>query len=177
MGFNKVAVTRKNTAGWKRVWSKERTMSNSRLLATAATWTIALAAIYCSFFYIPAFYDFKNAIGVTSAQLDVEKEDRFYSPLVDLLSQNQGYMMSGQSMEAQYKIKGASSGTLVVYACQSPVIVEIVKCDPAVVKEIPLRRSEGKYAVRVGEAGFYGFTIRLNDEESDFYMIWRRIYT
>jgi len=153
-------------------------MSNSRLLGTAVTWTIALAAIYCSLFYIPAFYDFKTAIGVTSAQTDIStKEKKFYSPLVDLLAQNQGYVMSGQAMEAQYKIKGSKSGTLVVYACQSPVIVEIVRCNPTVVKEIPLRKSEGKHAVQVSQAGFYGFTIRLDDEESDFYMIWRRIYT
>jgi len=177
MGFNKVAVSRKNTPGWSLFWSQQRTMSNARLISTAMTWTFALAAIYCSLFYAPAFYDLKNAFGVTSNPSKAQLENKkFYAPLVDLLNQSQGYVMGGQAIEAYYKIEGEVSGNLVVYACQSPIIIEIFKCDPVIIKEVPLKKSQDKYAVQVNQNGFYGMTLKLNNEDSDFNLIWRRVF-
>lgn len=177
MGFNKVAVTRKNTAGWSRFWGQQRTMSNSRLISTALTWFLALATIYCSLFYVPAFYDFKTGFGVSSAAPDVQtKEKKFYSPAIDLLKQNQGFVMSGQAMEAHYKIDGKVSGKLLVYTCQSPVILEIFYCDPVIIKDVPIKKARGKYAIRVNQNGFYGYTIELDNDESEFNLAWRRVF-
>lgn len=177
MGFNKVAVTRKHTAGWSRFWTQERTMSNSRLVSTALTWTFAIAAIYCSLFYVPAFYDFKTGFGLSSKAPQVQSVDRkFYSPAIDLLKQKQGFVMSGQAIEAHYKIDGNVSGNLSVYACLSPVIIEIFKCDPVIIKEIPLKKSSGKVSVRVNQNDFYGYMITLKDETADYHLAWRRVF-
>lgn len=176
MSFNKVAVTRRNTAGWSRFWTPQRTMSNSRLISTALTWTLALAAIYCSLFYVPAFYDFKTGFGLSSKPNIEQSQRKFYSPAIDLLKQNQGFVMSGQAMEAHYKIDGKVNGKLLVYACQSPVVLEIFHCDPVIVKEVPIKKAKGKYVVRINQNGFYGYTIKLDNKDADFNLAWRRIF-
>lgn len=177
MSFNKVAVSRKNTPGWSRLWGQERTMSNSRLVSTAITWTIALTAIYCSIFYVPAYFDINSAIGVSTTQSKIpEKKSSIFSPILDLLKQNRAYMIRGQGMEAQYKVTGNVSGTLVLYTCQSPIILEVFNCNPVDIQEIPLTKTTGRYAVKLNQSGFYGMTIRLDDEEAEFAMIWRRVY-
>lgn len=176
MSSFKIQVTRKNTAGWVNIFGQRRSMSNWRLLGTAASWLLGIAAIYCSMFYVPAFYDFKRALGISSSAPQIQTERNFLSPYVDLLSQNRSFMMSGQTMEAAYKIDGGSQGKLIFYKCQTPVIIEVFSCNPVTVQEVSLTDSEGRKAIRVNQNGFYGFQLALNDTESKYAVSWRRIF-
>lgn len=175
MGVNKVAVTKRNTIGWRRVFGQPRTMSNSRLVGTAFTWTLAFATMYCSLFYIPAFFDHKTAFGISTAAPDMNKKSvNVLTPYQEILNQKRAYLKKGQTMEAFYRVNGKTSAQLVVYTCQSPIILEVFSCNPLIIQKIPLRKSRGHYAVRVKENGFYGYDIQLADQAADYDMIWRR---
>lgn len=177
MSTNKVQVKRRNTVGWINVFGQRRSMSNIRLLTTAAVWIMGIAAIYCSFFYLPAFYDYRKAFGISSTVPEISNKERsLFSPYVDLLLQNKTFLLSGQAMEASYKLDSRDAGTLLFYKCQSPVIVEVFKCDPIIVQEFPLRKADGKYAIQVNQNGFYGFELALNDHSLDYAVAWRRIF-
>ncbi len=114
MAFKKVEIS--NQESWR-----GRSMTNGRLLATAATWVFAIAAIYCSMFYIPALYDFDRGFDLSSRVPNAEKSrSNPLTPAFELLRQNRAYMRAGQSMEAVYDIAGQSKGDLVIYACNAP---------------------------------------------------------
>ena len=175
MGFDKVVISKRNTVGWRRLFGQQRTMSNSRLVSTAITWTIGLVAMYSSLFYIPAFFDHKTAFGISTSAPDLNKEDKsLLSPYKELLFQKRAYLKKGQSMEAFYRVEAGSRGNLVVYTCQAPVVIEVFSCNPAVIQTLPLKKSNGKYTVRVKQNGFYGYDIQLADKDSDYDLIWRR---
>lgn len=169
MGFNKVEIA-KNTDAWT-----GRSMSNSRLLATAGTWTFAIVALYCSLFYVPALYDFKRGFDISTRVPDATNSNRnVFSPAIELLQQNRAYMRAGQSMEAVYDISGTANGNLIIYGCNAPIVVEIFRCDPVTIQKIPIRKKNGRHAVQINQNGFYGYRLDLADASSDYDLVWRR---
>jgi len=177
MSFNKVAIKRRNTVGWIGIFGQKRSMSNWRLIATAGTWIIALGAMYSSLFYVPAFINFNKTFGISATAPDVESESKsFLKPYKDLLMQNRTYLRQGQAMEAHYQINSPKGGKLLFFKCQSPIIIEVFRCNPQVVQTLPLRKSKGSYSVEVNTSGFYGFKIALANEEAKYDVVWRRRY-
>jgi len=169
MGLNKVEISN-NPNTWT-----ERSMSNGRLLATAGTWIFAIAALYSSLFYIPALYDFNRGFDLSSRVPDANKaSSNPLSPAIELLRQNRAYMRAGQSMEAVYDISGSSKGNLVIYACNSPTVIEVFKCDPVTIQQIPIKKQNGRHAVQIQQNGFYGYRIELADAAADYDLVWRR---
>ncbi len=177
MSFDKVQIKRRNSVSWINIFGQPRSMSNWRLLGTAASWILGIAAIYCSLFYLPAFYDYRKAFGISSATPQINVTERnMLSPYMDLLKQNKTFLRSGQAMEASYKIESSARGKLLFFKCQSPLVIEVFKCDPVIVKEFPLNKSSGKFAIQVNQNDFYGFTLALNDSEAKYAVAWRRFF-
>ncbi len=168
MAFKKVDISSDDP--WR-----GRSMSNGRLLATAMTWVFAIAAIYCSLFYIPALYDFDRGFDLSSRVPNAEKSrSNPLSPAIQLLRQNRAYMRAGQSMEAVYDILGPTKGDLVIYACNAPTIIEVFRCEPVVIQKIPIQKQNGQHAVRIQQNGFYGYRLELADASADYDLVWRR---
>ena len=176
MSFNKVQITRRNTPGWATIFGNSRSMSNWRLISTAGAWLLGIASLYCSLFYVPAFYDFKKAFGMSSRPQLSTQSNSLLAPYLDLLKQNRSFMMSGQSMEAYYKLDAKSKGKLLFYKCQSPIIVEVFSCNPVIVREIPITKIDGRTAIQVQKNGFYGFYVSIEDESVHYDLAWRRVF-
>ncbi len=175
MSFNKVAIARKNTAGWSRIFGSARSMSNSRLLGSALSWVLGISAFYCSLFYVPAFFDYKKVFGISNVTPNIDdKKHSVLSPYMELMQLNRTYLKSGQSMEAYYKIIGNNPAELLLYTCMSPAVIEVFVCDPAIVKRIPLEKARGSYSVQVPENGFYGYRVQVAERSDKYYLIWRR---
>ena len=150
-------------------------MTNGRLLATAATWVFANAAIYCSMFYIPALYDFDRVFDLSYRVPNAEKSrSNPLTPAFELLRQNRAYIRAGQSMEAIYDIAGQSKGDLVIYACNAPAVVEVFRFDPITIQKIPVRSRTGRHAVKIQQNGFYDYRLELADASADYDLVWQR---
>jgi len=176
MSFNKVALKHKNARGWTSLFGNQRSMSNSRLLATVFSWLLGLSAIYCSLFYVPAFIDFKKSFGMSSASPKFETAKKsFLKPYNDLLIQNKAFLRNGQTMEAHYKLgSNSGGGQLLFYKCQSPLVVQIFSCNPVIIKTLPLRKTKGSFALKVNLNGFYGLRASLANPETEYDIVWRR---
>ncbi len=164
--------------GSSRFGSMRRSMSNSRLLFTAITWFFALTMVYSSLFYVPAFYDFKQAFGIANTnEVSVKpKKESIFTPYINLLNQNRTFLRQGQGMEAVYAVSRGSNAELVFYACEAPPVVEVFRCNPKIVQRHPIRKTSGRYAIKVQNSGFYAFDIIVSDPEKPYKVVWQRRY-
>ena len=178
MGFNKVAVTRRNTAGWSRIFGGHRTMSNWRLLGSAISLFLGISMIYASFFYVPAFVNVKKYLHLNGPfeAPPPASHSEFYRKYSPILSVDRTYLNQGQIIEAFYSLEPGTRGELVFYQCQSPAIIEAFYCDPIIVQSFKLKQTKGSHTVRVNMSDFYGFAVVLPDPETPYATAWRRIY-
>jgi len=153
----------------------KRSMSNTKLAVTAFVWMFAIIMVYSSFFYAPAYYDFKNAFGIANTKSINTKSapKSIISPYIDLMKQNRAFLKKGQGMEVVYAFSPGVKAELVLYKCQSPVVVEVFKCNPVVINSKRMRRRKGRHIVKVKDSGFYAFDVVVSDKEKKKPRTWR----
>ena len=149
--------------------------------------------LYCSLFYIGAFIDIGEIVGVSQssraqkAQQNVTsmanaKPRTILSPIIDGFSINRIYMRKGQSILATYSLPSNVTLSLSIKQCDAKPILEVFSC--TVLGEQTAKvsnRSNGFVEFIVSEPGFYYFedaVIRLPDTSLkafyDYRIVWIR---
>ncbi|NNE57782.1 MAG: hypothetical protein HKN36_06705 [Hellea sp.] len=153
-------------------------MSNSRLVGSAMSITFGLSVAYGSLFYVPAYFNYKQAFGInTVSEVSADKKKSFLSPYIDLLNLDRAFLRAGQGVEAVYEFPAGTNAQLVFFHCQAPALIEILRCNPVIIKTIKIgNQVKGKQGLRVSTSGFYGFDVRLDNPDADYKIVWQRRY-
>lgn len=149
--------------------------------------------LYCSLFYVGAFFDAGKIIGISQsvraekAQKNVRnmprvKKRTLFSPVIEAFSMNRVYMRKGQTILATYSLPRNSKLSLKIKQCKSMPIVEVFKCEPLGEQGTVIRnRATGFIEFTVSEPGFYYFedeVIKLPKTELkaffDYRIVWQR---
>ena len=149
--------------------------------------------IYCSLFYIGAFYDMRSVIGsnqsarAVQAQKDVsqlkpETRRTLFSPFFDAFTLNRVYLRRNQSILATYSLPENVNMTLTIKQCKQMPVVEIFSCKFIGEQETHIRgKEQGFLKFTVSEPGFYYFkaeAVQLPRTElklhHDFKVVWQR---
>ena len=164
--------------------STKPTMKKTRLVGTALSLFLGLAAFYFSLFYLPAYVNQSSIARVTSHErvspsLDVLGTPvQWYSPYIDLLRLRRGYFHGGQTIEVKYILADHSQLTLKAQRCRGPIIIEIFKCDVAnEIVHVETEHKQGKIFLTLPDAGFYRLSesvIKPDGRLGGYSIVWRR---
>ncbi len=149
--------------------------------------------VYCSLFYVGAFFDAGKVVGISQsllaekAQNNVRnmprvKKRTLFSPIIEGFSTNRIYLRKGQTILATYSLPRRSKLTLTIKQCKSLPVLEVFKCEVLGEQGKVIRnRSTGFVEFTVSEPGFYYFddeVIKLPKTELkanfDYRIVWQR---
>ena len=163
---------------------KRRSMSDRRLLATAAALILGLCLSYISLFYLPSLMSNRSVLAVTTQdktlpKIDYNKNRTLISPLFDLFHVQRGYFRAGQSLQADYNIPAGYSADLSVKSCKGLYLLEALNCDPVVISsQVVVGPKRGVNRFVAPESGFYIYESRVIEragEDVPYKIIWRRV--
>ena len=165
--------------------AKKRSMSNKRLFASAFALFLGLFLSYCSLFYLPAFASDSQILRLSSADkvspkfgYGEKRKDGWFTPYLDLLRMQRGYMSAGSKVEALFVTSDPANVTFAVTRCKSAPIIEIFSCTPVDDSRVTVEsRNNGLVSFTIDESGFYHVTEAIHtdpDTYIDFNVIWRR---
>jgi len=199
MTFNRVKMSRGVDAprSFKQMilaaamYEPKRSMSNIRLVGSALSISMGMALVYASIFYVPAFFDFRNAMhvmGIDQEQKPLVLEaqsktsDRWgvLKPYVELFRLPRGYLRSGQKLHVEYALSPGTELQLQIRRCVSYPILEVFRCDDSHDQTVKISSPlQGAQTFRVSEAGFYYYTGQTfnrdgSEEVRPYAVSWQR---
>lgn len=163
---------------------KRRTMSDRRLLATAAAIFIGLCLSYASLFYLPALMSNRSVLAVSTQNQTLPKivkgEDRtFLSPFFDLFHVQRGYFRQGQMLQVDYNIPAGHSANLTIKSCQGIYLLEALNCTPVLMSSTEIdgpKRGINRFTAP--KNGFYIYESRVvtgGGDDVPYSVVWRRV--
>ncbi|WP_026147874.1 hypothetical protein [Robiginitomaculum antarcticum] len=163
----------------------KRSMSNGRLIASTLAIMLGIFLSYCSLFYLPAFAVDSKILRMSSEskvtpQISYETQNKsgWFTPYLDLLRVQRGYMHNGSHVEAVFVVSEPSEMTFIVTQCQRVVLMEIFKCTPIDQSEVKVqRKNSGIVSFTIPNAGFYYVSESIQSVSgapAEYSVIWRR---
>lgn len=163
---------------------KRRSMSDRRLLATAAALIIGLCLSYISLFYLPSLMSNRSVLAVstqdkTLPKIDYSENRTVLSPLFDLFHVQRGYFRAGQSLQVDYNIPAGYSADLSIKSCKGLYLLEALNCNPVVISSRVVtgpKRGVNRFAAP--ENGFYIYESQVlegSGEDVPYSIVWRRV--
>lgn len=175
----------------RREASRERTFR--RMYSSIFVLVSAGFVAYCSLFYIGAFLDVGDVVGVSQsaradkAQKNVTEMPRtknrtLFSPIIENFYTNRIYMRKGQSILATYSLPNQTKLSLKIKQCKSMPILEVFKCKSlGEQKKVIRNKTTGYIEFTVSEPGFYYFdneVIKTPNKKLtayvDYRIVWQR---
>lgn len=163
---------------------KRRSMSDRRLLATAAALILGLCLSYISLFYLPSFMSNRSVLAVTTQdktlpKIDYNKNRTVFSPLFDLFHVQRGYFRAGQSLQVDYSLPAGHSAVLNIKACKGLYLLEALSCEPVVISSREVTGpKQGINRFTAPENGFYIYQNQVIEgagEDAPYAIVWRRV--
>ena len=165
--------------------AKKRSMSNKRLFASALALFLGIFLSYCSLFYGPAFVSDSQILRLSSADKVSPKfgygetrKDGWFTPYLDLLRMQRGYMSAGSKVEALFIASEPANVTFAVTRCKTLPVIEIFSCTPVDDSRVTVEgKDNGLVSFTIEQSGFYHVTESVRAESDsyvDFNVIWRR---
>ncbi|MEE9271977.1 MAG: hypothetical protein V3U57_01710 [Robiginitomaculum sp.] len=164
-----------------------------RMYKTVGILFLSSFLVYCSLFYIGAFFDAGKIIGVSqeqraqSTQYKIKQlmpthKRTIASPFFDLFKTNRIYLRKGQSILATYSLPQGASITLTIEQCKSTPVVEIFSCKFSGKKKTVIHnKTAGHIRFTVSGPGFYYFNSDVSTSaqiplelHKDYQVIWQR---
>ena len=164
-----------------------------RMYLSVFTLVSAGFVLYCSLFYVGAFFDMGKIVGISQsfraekAQQNVKsmahvRPRTILSPIIDNFAVHRIYMRKGQSIFATYSLPSNVELSLTIKQCASKPVTEVFSCKVLGVRTSKVQhRSSGFVEFTVSEPGFYYFedeVVRLPDTSLkayyDYRIVWRR---
>jgi len=163
---------------------KRRSMSDRRLLVTAAALIIGLCLSYISLFYLPSLMSNRSVLAVstqdkTLPKIDYSENRTVLSPLFDLFHVQRGYFRAGQSLQVDYNIPAGYSADLSIKSCKGLYLLEALNCNPVVISSRVVtgpKRGVNRFAAP--ENGFYIYESQVlegSGEDVPYSIVWRRV--
>lgn len=163
---------------------KRRSMSDRRLLATAAALIIGLCLSYISLFYLPPMLSNRSVLAVTTQdktlpKIDYDKHRTVFSPFFDLFHVQRGYFRAGQTLQVDYNIPAGYSAVLNIKSCEGLYLLEAVSCEPVMIssREI-IGPKRGINRFTAPKNGFYIYESQVVEgagEDLPYSVAWRRV--
>jgi len=165
-----------------------------RMYMTVFVLSGAAFLIYCSMFYIGAFYDVRSLVlGTSQAErtasaqqnietLKPETQRTLMSPFVDAFALNRVYLRKNQKIIATYSLPDDVRLVLEVKQCKQMPVVEVFSCKFIGQQQAVIRNNDqGHKTFTVSEPGFYYFkaeAVKAPNQElklnHNYKVIWRR---
>lgn len=161
-------------------------MSRKRFIGTFLSLISGVFMVYCSIFYVPAYIDLGNALGMSAdgqklPAVNTDTETRHaLSAYTDKFKIRRGYMRAGQALEIKYALFPGTKMTVKIEKCQSPPIIEVFYCQQRHGEEVVIQTPRGARSFIIREPGFYYFdeTVTTMDGQPTTMpsnVIWKRV--
>ena len=153
----------------------------------------ALFLVYCSLFYVGAFIDVGNIVGISQSQRaeDAKKNasslpttlpDTPYNKIKEKFAVNRIYLRANQSILATYSLPAGTELQLKIQQCESLPVIEVFQCRFVGQQATKVRnKTAGFVKFTVTQPGFYYFedlVIKTPNTElkpsQDYQVIWLR---
>ena len=163
---------------------KRRSMSDRRLLATAAAIFLGACLCYMSLFYLPALISNRSVLAIstqdrTLPKIDYDKNRTVFSPFFDLFHVQRGYFRAGQMLQVDYRLPEGHSAVLNIQSCKGIYFLEALTCEPALISSTEINGPKrGINRFNAPENGFYIYgsqVVRGGGEEAPYSVVWRRV--
>jgi len=171
----------------------KRKLTFRRMYHTVFVLFAASLLIYCSLFYITAFFDMGKVVGVSQlsraetaqkniTSMETTKRRTLFSPFVDVFSTNRIYLRRGQSILGTYSLPHGTDMTMKIKQCKSMPVIEVFRCRFVDQQTTVVRnKTTGFIKFTVSEPGFYYFDAEvikrpstLLKQNKDYRVVWQR---
>ena len=163
---------------------KRRTMSDRRLLGTAAALLIGISLSYISLFYLPSLMSNRSVLAVstqnqTLPKIDYTKNRTVFSPFFDLFKVQRGYLRAGQRLQVDYNIPTGHSAIINVKSCKGVYLLEALSCTPVLISSTEVMGPKrGVNRFTAPQNGFYIYQSQIvkgDKKDAPYSVIWRRV--
>jgi len=164
--------------------SKHRTMSNARLVGTAASLFFGGIMCYTAMHYLPAYVNKTTILSYTNADTSAARLNStspvksVIQPYLELFDLKRTYLRPGQRIQVQYDIPKNAKLNLTIKRCARNVLFEVYKCQVVGERKVTVsNKTIGTQEFRFQEGGFYLFDdeiVRTASKKTDYQVIWRR---
>lgn len=191
MAFQRVAMKKEPVAKNLREqleamasYEPENSMSGRRFLGSILSLFSGLAIVYASIFYVPAYYNVGEALGLSTEEGKlpaIETENRHaLSTYTDMFQLRRGYIRQGEGFEIKYVLTPGTKMVLNIQRCSAPIVIEAFYCMNTQGREIVIENKiRGTKVLRMAESGFYYFDESVTSLDGSpttkpFTVIWKR---